>query len=123
PDEARRQRHRLHRGSERLQDRAHRAELAAPRGTTFRASERPRTMTFLRWVLAGIIATVVMDLGSTLIRKTGFTAGLEPRHIGRWFSSLVRSEPLEGTILQARPGPGEMPIALVGHYLIGITLS
>lgn len=78
---------------------------------------------FLRWVLAGIIATVIMDIGSTLVRKTGFTAGLEPRLIGRWFTSLVRREPLPTTILQAPPVPAELPAALVGHYLIGIELA
>jgi Protein of unknown function (DUF2938) len=80
-------------------------------------------MTFFRWVLAGVVATLIMDVGSTLIRKTGFTAGLEPKHIGRWFASIARGEPLDGTILESPSVPGEVAVALVGHYLIGITLA
>jgi len=80
-------------------------------------------MSFLRWILAGIIATVVMDVGSTLIRKTGFTAGLEPKHIGRWFSSVAHGRPIDTTILDAPPVAGEIPMALAGHYAIGIMLA
>jgi hypothetical protein len=78
---------------------------------------------FLRWALSGLLATLTMDVGSTLVRKTGFTAGLEPKLIGRWFASIARGVPIDRTILDVPPLPGELPFAAAGHYLIGIGLT
>jgi hypothetical protein len=45
-----------------------------------------------RWVLAGVLATLTMDLGSTLVRLTGWTAGLPPPLMGRWFTLLAHGQ-------------------------------
>jgi hypothetical protein len=77
----------------------------------------------LRWGLVGILSTLTMDLGTAALRAAGITSGIPPRLIGRWFASLARGQLHHDTILQAPPVPGEVPIALVCHYLIGITLA
>src|SRR5262249_25525777 len=80
-------------------------------------------MTTLRWILVGVLATLTMDVGSTLIRKTGFTAGLTPNLVGRWFGSLAHGELGHHTIAETPPVAGEVPLALVTHCLIGISLA
>src|SRR5262245_33433378 len=81
------------------------------------------TNLYLRWIAAGFLSTFLMDVGSALFRKVGFTAGLPPRLIGRWFALLARVQFSHQTIIEARAVPGELPLALVVHYLIGITLT
>ena len=76
-----------------------------------------------RWVLAGVLATLTMDLGSTLVRLTGWTAGLPPPLMGRWFTLLAHGQFSANTIADVPPVKGELPIALVMHYSIGITLT
>jgi DUF2938 family protein len=76
-----------------------------------------------RWVLAGLVSTLSMDVGSALVRKAGLTAGLPPRLIGRWFALLGRGQFSHQTIAEESAVPGELAFALVGHYLIGITLT
>jgi hypothetical protein len=77
----------------------------------------------LRWMLVGVLSTLTMDLGSGLLRAAGVTSGMPPRLIGRWFASLARGQLRHDTIAQAPAVAGELPIALVCHYLIGITLA
>ena len=76
-----------------------------------------------RWVLAGVLSTLTMDMGGALARKTGLTAGVPPALMGRWFASLGSGAPGGGTIADAPPRSMEVPLALAGHYLIGITLT
>jgi hypothetical protein len=81
------------------------------------------TTLLVRWVLVGFLSTLLMDVGSALVRRAGFTAGLPPRLIGRWFALLARGQLSHRTIAEARAVPGELPLALITHYLIGITLT
>ena len=76
-----------------------------------------------RWLLVGLLATLSMDLGSSLLRITGLTAGLPPAYIGRWFAALARGGLSQRSILDASPLRGERPLALIGHYLIGTLLT
>jgi len=80
-------------------------------------------MNGVRWLLVGVVATMAMDAGSALVRKTGFTAGLEPKLLGRWFGYLARGRFEHDTILTTPPLPAELPVALLGHNLIGVTLA
>jgi hypothetical protein len=64
-----------------------------------------------------------MDLGGALVRMTGFTAGLSPPMLGRWFALLAQGRMQERTILDEPPVRWEVPIALVTHYAIGVTLA
>lgn len=76
-----------------------------------------------RWLLAGLIATLTMDLGSAALRSAGLTAGLSPPLLGRWFFALARGGLGQRSILDAPASRGEAPLALVCHYLIGIALT
>jgi hypothetical protein len=92
----------------------------------FRAGERRGGMStalLARCVAAGTLATMTMDAGSTLLARTGLTAGLPPRVIGRWFATLLRGEPACRSILHVASQPGEMALAVAGHYAIGISLT
>lgn len=77
----------------------------------------------VRWFLTGLLATLTMDIGSALSRATGLTAGVPPSLLGRWFAALARGELAQGSVLSAPRFPAEVPVALVGHYLIGIGLT
>jgi hypothetical protein len=86
--------------------------------------ERLQSMSFNpRWVLVGLLSTLTMDITSTLVRMTGLTSGVHPSLVGRWFASIPRGKLMHHTIAETPAVAGEMPIALVGHYLIGITLA
>jgi hypothetical protein len=87
----------------------------------------------VRWIIAGLLATLAMDLGSTLLRSTGLIAGLSPHLIGRWFASRcfapltfaspASGRPVAGTIDAMPAVSGEVPIALAMHYSIGVALT
>ena len=76
-----------------------------------------------RFALAGVLATAMMDLGSAVLRRTGLISGLAPSLIGRWFAYLARGQFSHHTITQSPAVRAEIPTALAGHYLIGITLA
>jgi hypothetical protein len=76
-----------------------------------------------RYLVAGVVATLTMDVGSTVIRKVGITAGLPPAIIGRWFAHILRGRFVHHTIADAPDVPGQLPLALACHYLIGIALT
>jgi len=81
------------------------------------------TPLLVRWIVAGFLSTLVMDVGSALVQMTGLTAGLPPRLIGRWFALLARGQFIHRSIAEAPAVPAELPLAVVTHYLIGITLT
>jgi len=64
-----------------------------------------------------------MDVGSFLLRAVHLTQGLPPNLIGRWFVTLVRGPPVTTTIADVPAVHGEIAVALVGHYTIGIALT
>jgi hypothetical protein len=77
----------------------------------------------LKWAGAGVLATLVMDVGSTAMRKAGLTHGVPIELIGRWFAHILRGRLFHKTIATASDLPGQMPLALATHYLIGISLT
>jgi hypothetical protein len=77
----------------------------------------------LRFVFAGILATLAMDVGGGLLRALHLTVGLPPNLIGRWFVTLVREPKVVTTIADVPAVPGELAFALAGHYCIGIALT
>jgi len=77
-----------------------------------------------RFLLAGVLSTVSMDLGATLLRKAGLTQGVPPEYIARWFGHLFKGQLTHQTIANASDVKGfNLPVALAFHYLIGITLT
>jgi hypothetical protein len=81
------------------------------------------TLPWWRYVVSGVVATLTMDVGSGVVRALGLTAGMPPHLVGRWFSQLLRGRLVHKNIAEVPPIPGEMPLALAGHYLIGISLT
>jgi Protein of unknown function (DUF2938) len=80
-------------------------------------------MTWAVWGLAGIIATVVMDVASGIVRTTGVTHGAPPQLVGRFFASVFR-----GHITALDPSiPSDAPFSLGFflpiHYAIGTALG
>jgi hypothetical protein len=72
---------------------------------------------------AGVLATLTMDMGSALVRKLGFTAGVPPLWFGRWFGHIARGRLVHHTIAEAADVPGGLQLAVTCHYLIGISLT
>src|SRR5262245_22814127 len=64
-----------------------------------------------------------MDVSHGILSKSRVTAGLEPRLMGRWFRGLTHLRLIHSDIRTTESGPGEIPIALLGHYLIGTTFG
>lgn len=74
-------------------------------------------------VLGGLFATLVMDVGSMLVRATGFTAGAPPKVIGKWFMYALRGQVIHADIAASPDIPVRMPLVLAIHYSIGIALA
>jgi hypothetical protein len=77
-------------------------------------------MIWIGWVLGGVVATLVMDVGSGLARATKLTHGATPELIGRFFRSVF-----SGHITALDPSATPMPIGLIlpVHYAIGVSLA
>lgn len=80
----------------------------------------------LKWwplLLAGVIATLSMDVLSVLAIRLRWIAPLPPNLIGRWFASVARAHPFHEDIARAAPAKHELAIALPTHYAIGMVLT
>ena len=80
-------------------------------------------LTWWQVALAGVIATVSMDVLTGIAVRLGLIAPLSPNIIGRWFASVARAHPFHEDIAQAAPGSHELAIAVLGHYAIGMFLT
>ena len=77
--------------------------------------------------LVGILTTATSDVGSIIGSRLG-VGGPGPRTsgpdiIGRWFGYMLRGRFSHANILQEPRLPGELPIGLAAHYLIGIIFT
>jgi hypothetical protein len=80
-------------------------------------------MIWVGWGLAGVLATIVMDVGSGLFRLTGLTHGAPPQLIGRFFISVFRGH---FTALDPSLAPDtsiSIGLILPVHYAIGTSLA
>ena len=80
-------------------------------------------MIWIGWGLAGVLATLVMDIGGGIVRKTGLTQGAPPQLIGRFFMSVFRGH---FTALDPSLAPDtSIPLGFIlpVHYAIGVTLA
>jgi hypothetical protein len=80
-------------------------------------------MLYAKGIFIGVLATVTMDLLSTIVYKLRLIAPLPRGLIGRWFASVARGQMFVGDIAQLAPANREVTIALCVHYVIGITLA
>jgi hypothetical protein len=74
-------------------------------------------------VLVGVAGTVTMDLLASVARKLGIAIGAKGQWVGRWYLGIVQGRFVHADITKVPEQPGEMRAALVGHYIIGITLA
>jgi hypothetical protein len=74
-------------------------------------------------VFAGLAGTLMMDLGSALLRASGLTQGLRPQLIQRWFGHVFHGRVVHPDIAVAAEVAFPMPLVLLVHYAIGITLG
>jgi hypothetical protein len=75
------------------------------------------------WALAGVIATLAMDVLGGVSRRLGLGHGVPPPLIGRWFMQVLRGRPFVADV-RALPGPPPfMPLVLAIHFGIGVSLA
>ena len=76
-----------------------------------------------RSLVAGVIATLSMDVLSVVASRLQLTAPLPPYLIGRWFAGVARGTVVHADIARTPPVSNEMSIAFPVHYAIGIVLT
>jgi hypothetical protein len=81
------------------------------------------TMQWVAWALAGLIATLVMDVGSGVVRSTGLTHGAPPQLIGRVFLSVLRGHLTELDPSIPPDASLSLGLFLPIHYAIGTALG
>jgi hypothetical protein len=74
-------------------------------------------------VCVGVVGTVTMDVLASASRRVGLTAGAKGQWVGRWYLGIARGQFVHSNIAAAPEQTGEKRAALVGHYVIGITLA
>jgi hypothetical protein len=80
----------------------------------------------MKWgqvLLAGVIATMSMDVLTAIAIQLRVIAPLSPNLVGRWFASVARAHPVHEDIARAAPRSHELAIAIPGHYAIGMLLT
>jgi hypothetical protein len=82
-------------------------------------------MTATVWpvLLAGVIATIAMDILSVVGVRLRIISPLSPNLIGRWFVSVARAHPIHDDIARASAVSHELAVAMPVHYAIGVTLA
>jgi Protein of unknown function (DUF2938) len=80
-------------------------------------------MNWAAWGLAGVVATLVMDVASGVVRSTGLTHGAPPQLLGRFFLSVFRGHftALDPSIPLGLPVSWGLILAV--HYAIGTALA
>ena len=81
------------------------------------------TETIIFGILSGVAATATMDVLAIVFGKIGLTAGAKGEWVGRWYLGIARGQFVHSNIVLASKQAGEKQAALVGHYVIGITLA
>ena len=74
-------------------------------------------------VLMGVAGTVTMDVLASVSRKLGLAMGAKGQWVGRWYLGIAQGRFVHADITTVPEQPGETRVALVGHYIIGITLA
>ena len=74
-------------------------------------------------LLAGVIATMSMDVLTAVASGLRVAAPLSPNVVGRWFASVAHAHPFHRDIALAAPARHEFAIALPVHYAIGTFLT
>lgn len=73
--------------------------------------------------VVGAGATVVMDVGAELLRRTRGTRSLDYALVGRWVGHMPRGKVAHRSIREAEPVPSEKLIGWTAHYVIGTGIA
>jgi Protein of unknown function (DUF2938) len=76
-----------------------------------------------RILLIGVIATLTMDILGAILRRAHWVMSVPPALIGRWVAAVARGQPFQANIQNATPVRHEVAIALLTHYVVGITFA
>jgi hypothetical protein len=76
-----------------------------------------------RWALAGVFATLTMDLLGTVARMMRVAVGVPPPLIVKWFRGILSGRVFVEDIRTAPGDPGSMASFLPLHYTIGLLLG
>lgn len=74
-------------------------------------------------VVAGIISTLVMDIAGGVFRAAGLASGVPPELLGKWIEQSIKGKMYVDDIRTSGGKEVVLPIFLLYHYLIGITLA
>lgn len=78
---------------------------------------------FLRAVLIGVGATLVMDLWALLLKRLFGVPSLDYAMVGRWLGHLPQGRLTHPSIARSAPVAGERAIGWIAHYAIGILFA
>jgi len=81
------------------------------------------TMQLVAWGLAGLVATLVMDIGGGVVRNTGLTNGAPPALVGRFLLSVLRGHLTKLDPSIPAGASFSLGFVLPIHYAIGIALG
>jgi len=81
------------------------------------------TVRLLLGILVGVAGTVTMDVLAIMSRRLGLAIGAKGQWVGRWYLGMAKGRFVHADIATLPKEPGETRAALVGHYIIGITLA
>jgi hypothetical protein len=79
--------------------------------------------TILLLIAAGILSTIVMDIGGGILRASGLTTGAPPELIGKWIESALKGNMFVDDIRTSPGTPVTLATFLVYHYIIGLLLT
>ncbi|OFZ18457.1 MAG: hypothetical protein A2X94_00490 [Bdellovibrionales bacterium GWB1_55_8] len=74
-------------------------------------------------VVAGLLGTFAMDVGSALGSRVGLLKPPSAALLGRWVAYLIRGKLVHRTIFDANPVKHESLIGIASHYGIGVALG
>src|SRR5262245_13333505 len=80
-------------------------------------------MQLVAWGLAGLVATLVMDIGGGALRSAGLTHGAPPQLIGRFFLSVFHGHFTELDSSIPPDSSFSLGFVLPIHYAIGAALG
>ncbi|WP_241048335.1 DUF2938 domain-containing protein [Achromobacter xylosoxidans] len=78
---------------------------------------------FLRAVLIGAGATLVMDLWALLLKRLFGVPSLDYAMVGRWLGHLPQGRLTHPGIARSTPVAGERAIGWIAHYAIGVLFA
>jgi len=96
---------------------------STPRGSEGTGNDRAVGARVPRWIAAGLMATVVMDIGAGITKATGLTRGLTFEVLAKWFHLVAQGNVFVADVRTADVTPLGMPFPLLIHYAIGTTFA